>query len=66
VLPVVLDAWTPDHIGLAQGKITTWVQVDEAIFTNLSKMLTGGSAPEQAMKDATADINKINHWPPQS
>jgi multiple sugar transport system substrate-binding protein len=66
VLPIVLDAWTPDHIGLAQGKITTWVQVDEAIFTNLSKMLTGGSTPEQAMKDAVAEINKINHWPPQS
>ena len=66
VLPTVLEAWKPDNIGLAQGKITTWVQVDEAIFTNLSKMLTGASTPEQAMADAVTQINQINHWPPQS
>jgi multiple sugar transport system substrate-binding protein len=65
VLSLVLDSWKPDNIGLAQGKITTWVQVDEAIFTNLSKMLTNSMSPEEAMTAATADINSINHWPPE-
>jgi len=64
VLPLVLEAWTPEYIGLAQGKVVTWVQVDEAIFTNLAKMLAGSATPEQAMADATAQINKINGWPP--
>jgi len=63
-LVVLKEAWTPEHIGLSQGKIVTWIQVDEAIFTNLSQMLTGGKTPEQAMKDATEQINKINNWPP--
>ncbi|MCC6314421.1 MAG: extracellular solute-binding protein [Thermomicrobiales bacterium] len=64
VLPTVLDAWKPENIGLAQGKIVTWVQVDEAIFTDLSKMLTGSKTPEQAMTDAVSTIDKINNWPP--
>ena len=63
-LEALLKAWEPENIGLAQGKIVTWIQVDEAIFTNLSQMLTGQKTPEQAMKDATEQINKINNWPP--
>jgi multiple sugar transport system substrate-binding protein len=63
-LVVLKEAWAPEHIGLSQGKIVTWIQVDEAIFTNLSQMLTGSKTPEQAMKDATEQINKINNWPP--
>ncbi len=63
-LVVLKQAWEPDHIGLSQGKVVTWIQVDEAIFTNLSQMLTGSKTPEQAMKDATKQINKINNWPP--
>lgn len=63
-LVVLKEAWAPEHIGLAQGKIVTWIQVDEAIFTNLSQMLTGSKTPEQAMKDAVEQINKINNWPP--
>ncbi len=63
-LTVLKQAWEPDHIGLSQGKIVTWIQVDEAIFTNLSEMLTGSKTPEQAMKDANGQINKINNWPP--
>ena len=65
MLPLVLDAWKPENIGLAQGKITTWIQVDQAIFTHLSKMLTGSVTPEQAMADAIAEINAINKWPPE-
>ena len=64
MLPLVLDAWKQENIGLAQGKITTWIQVDQAIFTHLSKMLTGSVTPEQAMADAVAEINAINKWPP--
>ncbi len=63
-LVVLKEAWTPEHIGLAQGKIVTWIQVDEAIFTNLSQMLVVQKTPQQAMEDATAQINKINNWPP--
>jgi len=63
-LVVLKEAWTPEHIGLSQGKIVTWIQVDEAIFTNLSQMLAGQKTPEQAMNDATEQINKINNWPP--
>ena len=65
MLPLVLDAWKPENIGLAQGKITTWIQVDQAIFTHLSRMLTGSVTPEQAMADAVAEINSINKWPPE-
>jgi multiple sugar transport system substrate-binding protein len=64
-LVVLKQAWEPEHIGLAQGKIVTWIQVDEVIFTNLSQMLTGQKTPAQAMKDATAQIDKINNWPPK-
>lgn len=64
-LVVLKEAWAPEHIGLSQGKIVTWIQVDESIFTNLSQMLTGQKTPEQAMQDATAQINKINNWPPK-
>lgn len=64
-LTVLKQAWSPEHIGLAQGKIVTWIQVDEAIFSNLSQMLSGQKTPETAMKDATVQINKINNWPPQ-
>ena len=63
-LVVLKEAWAPEHIGLSQGKIVTWIQVDETIFTNLSQMLTGGKTPEQAMQDATEQINTINNWPP--
>jgi ABC-type glycerol-3-phosphate transport system substrate-binding protein len=65
MLPLVLEAWKPENIGLAQGKITTWIQVDQAIFTHLSRMLAGGVTPEQAMADAVAEINAINKWPPE-
>ena len=65
MLPLVLEAWKPENIGLAQGKITTWIQVDQAIFTHLSRMLTGSVTPEQAMADAVAEINSINKWPPE-
>jgi multiple sugar transport system substrate-binding protein len=65
MLPLVLDAWKQENIGLAQGKITTWIQVDQAIFTHLSRMLTGSVTPEQAMADAVAEINSINKWPPE-
>jgi multiple sugar transport system substrate-binding protein len=64
-LTVLKEAWAPEHIGLSQGKIVTWIQVDEAIFTNLSQMLTGQKTPDKAMKDATEQINKINNWPPK-
>ncbi|MEZ4564887.1 MAG: extracellular solute-binding protein [Thermomicrobiales bacterium] len=65
MLPLVLEAWQPENIGLAQGKLTTWIQVDEAIFSNLSMMLTGSVTPEQAMATATAEINAINKWSPE-
>lgn len=65
-LTTVLSAWEPEHIGLAQGKIVTWIQTDESIFTNLSQMLAGQKSPEQAMKDANQQINDINNWPPKS
>jgi multiple sugar transport system substrate-binding protein len=65
-LNALLESWQPENIGLAQGKIVTWIQVDEAIFTNLSQMLANQKSPEQAMKDADEQINKINNWPPPS
>lgn len=64
-LVVLKQAWTPEHIGLSQGKVTTWIQLDEAIFTNLSQMLAGQKTPEQAMTDATAQMDKIDNWPPK-
>ncbi|MCA9880466.1 MAG: extracellular solute-binding protein, partial [Thermomicrobiales bacterium] len=64
MLPLVLEAWQPENIGLAQGKLTTWIQVDEVIFSNLSMMLTGNITPEEAMAKATAEINAINKWTP--
>jgi len=61
-LDTVLKAWEPDNIGLMQGKIVQWVAVDTAIFTHLSKMLIGEETPEEAMKKAAVEIDRITGW----
>ena len=43
----VFEAWQPDGIGL-RPKIAAWNECDTVIFTELSKMLAGGSRPRSA------------------
>jgi len=43
-------------------KIAGWVECNTVVYTELSKMLAGVKSPEQAMKDATRQIDEITGW----
>jgi len=54
--PAVLEAWEPQNIGL-RPKIPSWNQCDTVIYSEVSKMLTAGKSPKDAMLDAKAQID---------
>ena len=54
--PAVLKAWEPQNIGL-RPKIPSWNQCDTIIYSEVSKMLTAGKSPKDAMLDAKAQID---------
>ena len=54
--PAVLEAWEPQNIGL-RPKIPSWNQCDTIIYSEVSKMLTAGKSPKDAMLDAKAQID---------
>ncbi|ACZ86431.1 extracellular solute-binding protein [Streptosporangium roseum] len=54
----VRQAWQADRIGL-RPKIPMWNECNTAIFTQLSRMLTGGASPEEAMRSITSRVDRI-------
>ncbi|NPV54977.1 MAG: sugar ABC transporter substrate-binding protein [Firmicutes bacterium] len=60
-LKAVQEAWKPENIFL-RPKTPKWLEVNTVVFTELSYMLAGKKTPEQAMKDAAAQIDKITGW----
>jgi multiple sugar transport system substrate-binding protein len=54
----VRQAWQADHIGL-RPKIPMWNECNTAIFTQLSRMLTGGASPEKAMRSIKSRVDRI-------
>lgn len=54
----VRKAWQPENIYL-RPKIPQWNQVDTVVYTEVSRMLAGDTNPEQAMKSAKQQIDKI-------
>lgn len=54
----VREAWQPGRIGL-RPKIPMWNECNTAIFTQLSRMLTGGTSPEEAMRTIKARVDQI-------
>ncbi|MEV0405183.1 extracellular solute-binding protein [Actinoallomurus sp. NPDC050550] len=54
----VMQAWKPDRIGL-RPKIPMWNECDTAIYTQLSRMLTGDASPEEAMRATKKRIDRI-------
>ncbi|NEM90164.1 extracellular solute-binding protein [Galbitalea soli] len=56
---VVLKAWEPDFIGL-RPKVATWNQLNTAVFTELSKMITGSATPAATMASIAQQFDTIN------
>ncbi|MEU4327129.1 extracellular solute-binding protein [Nonomuraea dietziae] len=54
----VRQAWQADRIGL-RPKIPMWNECNTAIFTQLSRMLTGGASPEEAMRSIKSRVDQI-------
>ncbi len=54
----VRQAWDADRIGL-RPKIPMWNECNTAIFTQLSRMLTGGPSPTEAMRSITSRVDRI-------
>lgn len=54
----VRQAWQADRIGL-RPKIPMWNECNTAIFTQLSRMLTGGASPEEAMRSIKSRVDRI-------
>lgn len=54
----VREAWQADKIGL-RPKIPMWNECNTAIFTQLSRMLTGGASPEEAMRSIKSRVDQI-------
>ncbi|MET9338749.1 extracellular solute-binding protein [Nonomuraea sp. NPDC003804] len=54
----VREAWRPDRIGL-RPKIPMWNECNTAIFTQLSRMLTGGASPQEAMREIKSRVDRI-------
>lgn len=54
----VSQAWQADRIGL-RPKIPMWNECNTAIFTQLSRMLTGGASPEDAMRSIKSRVDRI-------
>lgn len=54
----VQEAWQADRIGL-RPKIPMWNECNTAIFTQLSRMLTGGASPEEAMRSIKSRVDQI-------
>jgi multiple sugar transport system substrate-binding protein len=54
----VRQAWQPDKIGL-RPKIPMWNECNTAIFTQLSRMLTGSVPPEEAMRSIKSRVDQI-------
>ncbi|MFD1936848.1 extracellular solute-binding protein [Nonomuraea mangrovi] len=54
----VREAWQADRIGL-RPKIPMWNECNTAIFTQLSRMLTGGASPEEAMRSIKSRVDQI-------
>lgn len=54
-------AYEPGNIYL-RPKVPQWLECNSVIFTGLSKMLAGVKSPEEAMKDAAEQIDKITGW----
>jgi multiple sugar transport system substrate-binding protein len=52
------ETWKPENIYL-RPKIPQWNHADTIIFTELSKMLAGDLAPEQAMRSAKTQIDHV-------
>ncbi|MFI5957680.1 ABC transporter substrate-binding protein [Cryptosporangium sp. NPDC051539] len=53
----VLEAWKAENIGL-RPKVAQWVELDTIIYTELSKMLTAGTAPAAAMASMQQQMQK--------
>jgi multiple sugar transport system substrate-binding protein len=49
VVPPVQDAWKDSNIGL-RPHIAAWPELDQQLYTELSKMVSGGKSPKAAMK----------------
>jgi multiple sugar transport system substrate-binding protein len=54
----VRQAWQPDRIGL-RPKIPMWNECNTAVFTQLSRMLTGATSPDEAMRSITSRVDRI-------
>lgn len=54
----VRQAWRPDKIGL-RPKIPMWNECNTAIFTQLSRMLTGAGSPEETMRSIKSRVDQI-------
>ncbi|WP_326819329.1 extracellular solute-binding protein [Streptosporangium sp. NBC_01756] len=54
----VRQAWQSDRIGL-RPKIPMWNECNTAIFTQLSRMLTGSGSPEEAMRSIKSRVDRI-------
>jgi len=54
----VRQAWRPDHVGL-RPKIPMWNECNTAVFTQLSRMLTGGASPREAMRSMKSRVDQI-------
>lgn len=53
----VEQAWKPENIGL-RPKIPAWNECDTTIFSNFSKMLTGGQTPAQTLQACTSGMEQ--------
>ncbi len=57
-VPAVEEAWQPENAGL-RPKIPMWNECDTAIYTELSRMLAGGTSPASAMRDTSEHVDRI-------
>ncbi|WP_344978534.1 extracellular solute-binding protein [Streptosporangium fragile] len=54
----VRQAWRAENIGL-RPKIPMWNECNTAIFTQLSRMLSGAATPEEAMRSIKSRVDQI-------
>ncbi|GAA5040710.1 sugar ABC transporter substrate-binding protein [Thermocatellispora tengchongensis] len=54
----VRQAWQPDRIGL-RPKIPMWNECNTAIFTQLSRMLSGAESPRETMRSIKSRVDRI-------
>lgn len=55
----VNEAWKQENIGL-RPKVATWNELDTALFTELSRMISGQVKPDAAMRTVAQKFDEIN------